>query len=96
MDVLFRLQSWRGALKITPEGREERPSHGKPTGSSFGAIRSCVPGSHNLGPARRVAPEEPAAECGVGIYVASNSVGAFQRREPDFERHITLMSVVKR
>jgi len=29
------------------------------------------------------------ALCGVGIYVASRSFGAFQRREPTFERHIT-------
>jgi hypothetical protein len=32
---------------------------------------------------------ECSTECGVGIYVASDFVGAFQRREPDFERHIT-------
>src|SRR5215472_13438055 len=28
-------------------------------------------------------------ECGVGIYVASDSVDAFRRHEPGFERHIT-------
>jgi len=33
--------------------------------------------------------EEPDALCGVGIYVASRSFGAFQRRELTFERHIT-------
>src|SRR5262249_9787101 len=43
------------------EDREGRTSHGQPTNSSFDAIRSCVPGSHNLGPARRVGPEEPTA-----------------------------------
>jgi hypothetical protein len=32
---------------------------------------------------------ERSAKCGVGIYVASRSVGAFQRRELAFERHIT-------
>ena len=32
---------------------------------------------------------ERSTECGVGIYVASDSVGAFAHREPDFERHIT-------
>ena len=32
---------------------------------------------------------EPYALCGVGIYVASRSFGAFQRRELTFERHIT-------
>ena len=32
---------------------------------------------------------ERSTECGVGIYVASDSVGAFRRHEPGFERHIT-------
>src|SRR5215469_17181030 len=43
------------------EGRGEGPSHGKPTHSSSGAIRSCAPGSRDLGPARRGLLEEPTA-----------------------------------
>jgi len=40
-------------------GRGEGPSRGKSTRRSCTATRYCDPGSHALGPRRRVLPEEP-------------------------------------
>ena len=61
----------------------------QPTGSREAVARLPLPQNVACAFAAYYVPATYCALCGVGIYVASRSFGAFQRREPTFERHIT-------